>query len=473
MLTVRSVASLARPLSIALVACALPAAASAGTDDPPAVPYALAAWSTEQSGDVLAITQDVDGYLWLGTPAGPVRFDGTRFQPWAERRGTMPAGPGPGVAIAASSQGGVWAGFGSAGGVARIHRTGTTFYSVADGAPAEVNALLEDRRGTLWAAAIQGLFRYAGSRWSRITEADGYDGEQAFSVYEDRAGRVWVGAARGLYRHDGTRLHLTDSTATYIDSLVEDDAGNLWGTDRAAIVRKIGSPAPLRLDPRIRLPLPGWRITADRGGLLVASFRGGLFRIADPSSARPILEPVEYEHRLRGSPRALYRDRDDNIWVGMRGGLLRLSENTFQYTGPLDGLNRDGVRTAAVAADGSIWIATTQALNRVADGHRQSFAISQTRALYADRSGAMWVATDQLVGRYTMGRLVRERIPDVQASRVNSLTTTADALWLCTAFRGVLSWKNNTLTSHRQPGDNRQCASMLADRQDRVWAGFS
>ena len=473
MLTVRSVASLARPLSIALVACALPAAASAGTDDPPAVPYALAAWSTEQSGDVLAITQDVDGYLWLGTPAGPVRFDGTRFQPWAESRGTMPAGPGPGVAIAASSQGGVWAGFGSAGGVARIHRTGTTFYSVADGAPAEVNALLEDRRGTLWAAAIQGLFRYAGSRWSRITEADGYDGEQAFSVYEDRAGRVWVGAARGLYRHDGTRLHLIDSTATYIDSLVEDDAGNLWGTDRAAIVRKIGSPAPLRLDPRIRLPLPGWRITADRGGLLVASFSGGLFRIADPSSARPILEPVEYEHRLRGSPRALYRDRDDNIWVGMRGGLLRLSENTFQHTGPLDGLNRDGVRTAAVAADGSIWIATTQALNRLADGHRQSFAISQTRALYAERSGAMWVATDQIVGRYTMGRLVKERIPDVQASRVNGLTTTADALWLCTAFRGVLSWKDNTLTSHRQPGDTRQCASILADRQDRVWAGFS
>ena len=138
MLTVRSVASLAsariRALAIVLVACAVPAAA--GADDPPAVPYALAAWSTEQSGDVLAITQDVDGYLWLGTPAGPVRFDGTRFQMWAQSPGTLSAGPGPGVAIAASSQGGVWAGFGSAGGVARIHRSGITFYSPADGAPA-------------------------------------------------------------------------------------------------------------------------------------------------------------------------------------------------------------------------------------------------------------------------------------------------------------------------------------------------
>jgi ligand-binding sensor domain-containing protein len=62
----------------------------------------------------------------------------------------------------------------------------------------------------------------------------------------------------------------------------------------------------------------------------------------------------------------------------------------------------------------------------------------------------------------------------VQASRVNGLTTTADALWLCTAFRGVLSWNGtSTLTSHQQPGDaGRQCSSILADRQDRVWAGF-
>src|SRR6185436_5507155 len=111
----------------------------------------------------------------------------------------------------------------------------------------------------------------------------------------------------------------------------------------------------------------------------------------------------EYEHRLRGSPRALYRDLDDNVWVGMRGGLLRLSENTFQYTGPLDGLNRDGVRTAAVAADGSMWVATTQALNRLSHGGRQSFAVSQTRALYGDASGAMWVATDEMVGRYMPG----------------------------------------------------------------------
>jgi len=462
-------------LSVALCACALPSFASAGGDAPPAISYALAAWSNEQSGDVFAIAQDLDGYLWLGTPDGLVRFDGTRFQRWAQSSSSSSALPARLVAaLAGSSQGGVWVAF-NGGGVARIDRGGITRYSPTDGAPSGVNALLEDRRGTVWAATSHGLFRYTGNRWTRVTEADGYNGEQASSVYEDRAGRVWVGSARGLYRHEGTQLRLVDTTATNIDSLIEDDAGDLWVTDRAAIVRKLGTSSPLRLDSRIRLPLPGYRIIPDHhGGFLVASFSGGLFRLANPTASHPLLEPVEYEHRMRGSPRALYRDRDDNIWVGMRGGLLRLSEHTFQSAGPLDGLNKDGVRTAAVAADGSIWIATTQALNRLTSNGRQTFAVTQTRALHADRSGTMWVATDEFVGRHVMGRLHKERIPDVQASKVNGLTTTADALWLCTTSSGLLSWNGNTLVSHRQAEESGgQCSSVLADRQDRVWVGFS
>src|SRR5262245_39836346 len=319
-------------VAMALSACALPAVATAGVDTP-TTRYALAAWSNEQSGDVFAIAQDLDGYLWLGTPDGLVRFDGTRFQPWA-RSGASALPARPIAALAGSSQGGVWVAFAGDAGMARIDRGGTTHYSPEDGAPSGVNALLEDRRGTVWAATGHGLFRYAGNRWSRVTDADGYDGEQAFSVYEDRAGRVWIGAARGLYRHDGGMLRLVDSAATYVDSLIEDDAGNLWITDRATIVRKLGASSPVRLDARIRLPLPGYRIIHDgRGGFLVASFSGGLFRLANPTSAHPSLEPVDYEHRMHGSPRALYRDRDDNVWLGMRGGLLRLSENTFQFVG--------------------------------------------------------------------------------------------------------------------------------------------
>ena len=254
-----------------------------------------------------------------GSARRTVPFDSTAHASSRGRRAAGSAGgPGPAAAIAASSQGGVWVGFGSGGGVARIHRGGITLLfprrrragrgqraprgSSRHGVGGDASRTVPLRRQPLVARdrgrrlrRRAGVQRLRGSRRPRVGRAP-----PAASI---------ATTARGC----------TSSTAPPPTSTASSKTTPATCGSRTAR-RSSGSSArraPLRLDPRIRLPLPGWRIIPDgRGGLLVASFSGGLFRLANPTGAHPLLEPVEYEHRLRGSPRALYRDRDDNIWVG-------------------------------------------------------------------------------------------------------------------------------------------------------------
>jgi signal transduction histidine kinase/ligand-binding sensor domain-containing protein len=439
--------------------------------------YALRAWPTEKGlpGDVLAITQDHDGYLWLGTPGGLLTFDGLRFERWSAAPGEPSLPSTPIHALSVSADGSIWVGFGGGGSVARVRGRRLTRYGPADGAPPGVNGLVEDRAGVLWVAANYGVFRFANGRWSRAGDADGYPAREAFSIFEDRAGRIWVGSAGGVFRRDNGRFALVDRT-TSVRDFTEDGAGNIWVTDRLAIAKKLGASPSLHLDAAASPSIGGWRVLRDgRGDLLVATFSGGLFRVVDPAGPAPRLEQVTYEDRLRGSPRALHLDRDGHVWVGMRGGLLTLLDSTFQSVAPLEGLDHDGVRTTAVGGDRSVWIATTHALNRFADGRRQSFPMEHTRALHRDAAGSMWVATDDLVGRFTGGRFVSEPVPDVEASRVLALTTTPGRLWLCTSLRGVLAWDGRALTAFPQHGSlaGRGCQAILTDRSGRVWAGFT
>src|SRR5688572_17676353 len=91
--------------------------------------YALTAWAAEKGlppGDVFAIAQDVDGYLWLGTPTGLLRFDGSRFTPWRASYPENALPNGPVHAIVGSADGSLGVGFGGGGGVVRIHQ-GTVF----------------------------------------------------------------------------------------------------------------------------------------------------------------------------------------------------------------------------------------------------------------------------------------------------------------------------------------------------------
>ena len=457
-------------------------AESTASSRPAAMPpdYGLAVWAADKGqppGDVFAIAQDTEGYLWLGTPNGLHRFDGARFQPWISSNPDTALPSGPIHALVGSPDGGIWIGFGGGGSVVRILRGKVTRYSPGDGAPPGVTAMIQDRQGAIWVAARRGLYRFFNNRWSLMGDAEGYNGAEAFSLYEDRAGRLWAGTASGVFRREREKFELVDPGETNVQSLTEDAAGGIWVSDSVEILKKLSTHAAPHHGREIRLPAGAWRLMRDsRNQIWAAAFGGGLLRVRDPLAITPSLERFEYEHRLPGSPRSVFEDREGNIWVGMRGGLIRLSERSFTNV-PLEGLNNDGVRTSAISSDGSVWVATGHGLNRFISGRRTAYDVSQTMALHNDRKGVLWIAGGQKISRFHDGRFEPVPIPTaVATARVMALTTDGQgAVWFCTALKGVMSWDGQSVSRFEGQSDitGKGCQSIYTDSQDRVWIGLT
>src|SRR5205085_1540201 len=148
-----------------------------------------------------------DGYLWVATFSGVVRFDGIRFEP------PVTTGEGRGrVALRdhvrcmfESADGSMWFGTRREGAV-RLKDGHTEIFAKKDGlASNDVRAMAETKDGTVWFANAEGLAsRDRTGHIRRYSKDDGLPANTVVTVYVDSADTLWVGTTDfGVARFDG------------------------------------------------------------------------------------------------------------------------------------------------------------------------------------------------------------------------------------------------------------------------------
>ncbi len=388
---------------------------------------------------VLAMVQDRQGFLWIGTQGGLSRYDGYRLV-------TYKSDP-------------------------------SAANSLADD---RVNALLCDDQGRLWVGTRGGLLRYDPTSNAFIRYLPPREDLQHPAALDVRAlaadgkGGLWIATRYGLqhldpssgrfrtWRHDPTR------PASLIDdeiwALATDDAGELW----------VGTEAGL-----------------DR--LLPGTQEFDHFRIDDPAAPDP----------RRNAVWALLPESGGVLWVGTFGGLERWQfvdgHPQRQAFTAENGIAPDTITSIVRDSHGRLWAGTfTQGLLRQdpgsnkfisyrhKDGDPYSLASNDVQSIYLTRDGCLWAGTwDEGLSRIDLESSSFERYVHLADSpeglsdnRVGGISGDAGGLWIATLggldhfdrATGRITHFHHDAKDPASLGDDT-VYSTFVDSQHRIWAG--
>ena len=439
--------------------------------------YTLTSWATKDGlpGTVRAIAQTDDGYLWLGTANGLVRFDGVRFVPWAAL-GATPL-PEAGIrALLLAHDGALWAGFDNAAGVSRIRDGQAEAFTEADGiALGSVTALAQDRRDTIWAAGTGGLFSFDGEQWRNLGTRQGFTPGTALSLFVGTTGALFVGTANGVFRlrEDTERFDPVTTDPSEVLGLSEDETGTIWTTDPVVGFAPLGEDVTT---DRTRVPGRGSRVLHDgRGNLWVGTLGQGLWRVRPAADA-----PIEQVSVMTGLPsnrvQALLEDREGSIWAGTFEGLSQLTPHRVTPVMTL------GLITAVDATpDGDVWVATTEELigfseqNTAPERAGRRLSLPGVTALAAAAEDGVWAATNDALFRVSDTRVARVPLPlETPLNRIASLASDhRGGLWIFDSEHGLFRWRRGRLDPvDSGPSVGRaQVRFTGTDRYGRLWIG--
>jgi signal transduction histidine kinase/ligand-binding sensor domain-containing protein len=441
--------------------------------------YILQSWD-RQGGlpylDLKSITQTSDGYLWIATQNGLIRFDGAQFTTIPESSGLDPISTS---VLLTAKDGTLWVGFGQ-GGLA--HWSEGRFQVVVPSTTDPNRWLLslaEDAEGGIWGALVNG----GVIRWQhgKLTWFDLPGGNLPF-LYCATDGSMWFSTSGDFGFFDNGAFRSFPTKDRQYAHLAVARQGGMWALlgQQLARVERDG-----KLEPVADLSWLGGatQVTVlyeDReNGLWIGTrgvgllyFRNGKF-VRVPTSF-PMIQ-------------CLYEDRDGNIWAGTHGGgLNRLSiRHFFLRSAPVDPAanpaspRASDVTSFAVDRDGTLWMAQGYALVRETAPGTRTFALApgwampgMVLSLAIDARGRCWLGDTQhtLECWQNGASLLSLSLP----GRFASFTLDPqDGIWISVKdpHAGLYRWLPGMSEPRAEAPEIADPVCISFDSQKRLWVG--
>jgi len=454
-------------------------------------------WGSEDGiGAVFDVQQSQDGYLWLTTSRGVLRFDGVKFETIEEVSNGAIRNDEAYTAMAGRGDY-VWLTTRAAGLLLWKDRRVTPFpFDRRCVTAALTNGMVEDLDGSLWVRGLSGLYHLNGTSCEIVDTEKGYPGGVPAAIFVDTKGTVWVKAPSGalVSRSRGEprfRLHrFVSGPSPNPAFLGEDPSGGIWISDDNGIrpldvrSRAVRSPPTTQMAPAANAPFGDFAFAPDRSLWFVTPDR--LSHLSPEHwRGKKAIKTAFGDQFTRGnglSSDVVWRilvSREGDIWIATNSGLDQLRRTVLKSVALPPA--KQFQNAIAAGAAGSVWIGSMGLpLTHVkADGTIETFPkIRDVTCIRRDRHGTVWVAGNRLfrVKVAPSPTLFEMHYPGENSAQVVAIAVDPnDELWV-TVRPGPTyhmvngEWRNESEALGKTVG---VVGDMMNDDEGNIWFAFA
>ncbi len=372
--------------------------------------YTHEVWQTDHGlpqNSVNTIKQTKDGFLWLGTQEGLVRFDGVLFTIFDKNN------------------------------TAQIKDN-------------QIVSLAVDKKGTLWIATLsEGLVTYANGKFTPITNTPQLIGTQVRHMYADSRGAIWISTRdSGVVVIDSLAVtHYTTGNGLVSNNVWEvtqDINDRIWFAAEGG-VSVIDSNSILSFTTTDGIAAKeNYGILGSHSGEMWIGGSNGLQKILLENHRLKLLLNLTKNDGLPGlSIYEMITDQQGNMWVACNKGLARYYAGHLSSFTEADGLSENYVNTVFVDREGNLWVGTEGGgLNVLKDGIFTSYSVKEgmpannTWTAFEDKQKNLWIGTDEGLVLFEQGKGVKRtynKKEGLSNGTVWSITQDDnDAIWVAT-----------------------------------------